>query len=553
MTIFCLAEVSIEEIDSKGLLLQKMGNVYTHDKAIRLIIDTPHNEYVKQQEFISKSINMLSGLRNMSNNFHAFDNVIYELNLILNTITEINFILSNNSPRTKREASKDAWYIVMWDFVSGCLCGSDESERITLIAKLLNNQTEELIKTVVSIQAKNEHTDTKVQSIIEKLNELVEDINLNGAKTGHEMEVNNLIQLLTFAIIRYKSFQNKIMNYILENEPVHLDPEIFPLSIFRSILDEIDKRTNESDILPWRLEGDHAFINWYQIIQMTVSVNENYITTEIDIPLISTIRREIYEAIPAPFPIDNSLYFVKTEAPYFITDLGRNEIGFLSSSDFNKCVRKNRNNYFCPKDFPIYLENEENSFCELAILLKQQEKSEYCVAVPLKARDMFIKINDFNQYYFVVFKPMIIKVNCNNNFSNEVINGTGILTINDGCNIYNNFVQITPQTVTKVRTLNKFIVSKFTPYVQTNKRIIFKYEMGKNELDILDKNFEDIKTSLTENRKQGESATIQSFKLNKYNFGWGIPIVIFILYCYCKCKKGTDNNINVNLHQQPQQ
>lgn len=124
---------------------------------------------------------------------------------------------------------------------------------------------------------------------------------------------------------------------------------------------------------------------------------------------------------------------MKTETPYFITDLARREIGFLSIADFSKCMKRNRNIYFCSKTFPLYKESEDKEYCELAILKNQQIKTEICVALPLNPKDMFIKINELNQYYFVILKPLIIKINCKENITTKVISGTGILTLNEEC------------------------------------------------------------------------------------------------------------------------
>lgn len=306
-----LSEVLIEEIKPKGLILEKLGDAYIHDKVIKLLIKTPHEEYIKQQNFIINTIHTLNDLRNVSYDKNSFDNIIYELKLISNTISEINeMIINNSASRSKRETVDDAWYVIIWDFIFDCICSTNVDEAVTMIATLLNNQSQEMIKTVIAIQAKNNDTDTRIYNIVNKLDELVEEINLYGKTIEHEIRISNLIQLLTFAIIRYKSFQNKVVTYILEGVPIHLDPEIFPISVFKSILSEVMKNTNETEMWPWNFANEKSFINWYQIIQMTVAVEKDHISIEINIPLLSPNKREIYEAIPAPFSFDNALYIL---------------------------------------------------------------------------------------------------------------------------------------------------------------------------------------------------------------------------------------------------
>lgn len=333
-----LANVTVNTIESNGLLMKKLGNAFTYEKSINLIISTPIQDYMHQQQFIEFCIGELSNMQNHSYYKNGFENVMFELRNIMNTINEMNGIVKDLSKRDKRAlfpivgeiyeyffgSASEKTVKEIWDQLD------EENEKHLLISAALFNQSGHATATINAIQQKNNYIDTKIMNIIEKLNDVIIKDEENTDKVTKREKINNLIQILTLAILRYKSYQDKLMSHLINQEFTHIDPEIVPFTYLHSMLDEVELNENVSDNLPWKLFDETEFMNWYQMIPMKISVIAEYIIIEINIPLISIEKKEIYEAIAVPVPMENILMYIQSETPYFITNSPRNEIGFLS-------------------------------------------------------------------------------------------------------------------------------------------------------------------------------------------------------------------------------
>lgn len=390
-----MANFAVENINSNGILLRKIGDVFTYDKSANVIISTPHDEYLQQQNMINHCIEELHTLYNMSkhiSNKNGINNIIFEFDSVARTINEMNKLISNPENRDKRALFPSVGTGFEYFFVNEIwrkLNGTN-NEAI-LMSTTLFNHSERMVELIDTIQRKNNVTDVQISTIIEKLNQVVFYAEETVAK---EARINNLIQILTLTIMRYKNFQNKIISFILTQEPSHVDPEIISLSFLHIILDEIEKKTNESSILPWKLFNEFDFLKWYKMIPMKISVISGLLITEISVPLVSIGRKELYEAIAVPVPFEKSLMYIKPEAPYFITDIGKNEIGYLTLKEFERCWETGKKEFICPKTFPMYLNQYARHFCELSILMNKKEIPNNCVTFSLTPMDLFMKMNE---------------------------------------------------------------------------------------------------------------------------------------------------------------
>lgn len=544
-----LANVSIEKIEPNGLILKHMGEVHTYEKSINILFATPHDEYFQQQTFIENCIEKLKELRNISTIKNEFDSILSEFYILSKTINNMNNIIETKHNRIKRFTLLP-WvgkaYEVLFGLTSVYTIEkiqnqiTESDDRIASISSGLFNHSEYTMEIIDTIQEKNNDSESRILNIAHKLNEIINQIEDQIYNEEKEAKISSLIQLLTLAIIRYRDFQNKILSHILNRDVTSIDPEIISFSSFQSVIKNIDSRINQSDLFGWSSFNDIELMSWYKLMAMDISIENNQIITKINIPLISIERKEIFETIPAPSLQNNELYYIKPEAPFFITNKQRNEIGYLSLSDFRKCWKKSEKYFVCPRTFPFFSETKENHFCELSILQNTKETSENCVTFPLIAKDLFIRLNDENEYYFVILKPLKFNIDCNGEISHKWINKTGIISINNGCLMYNDAVQIAAQTIINIRKQNNYIISNFTQSIPKNKTIIYKYEVNTNDLAVLNKNFENIKIKIKQNLKNSvfnsKAIDIINFIRNMefdlfYIFGIAIIIIIICIKC----------------------
>lgn len=532
------AQVSIENIHPNGIILRRLGNVFTYGKTARLIIATPQEEYRRQQKLIENYVQEIKTLAKASKNKNLFNNMLFEFGEITSTINDMNKLIDKAPQRRQK---RDLWMI--YGLILEFFFGWTEIEETSLWNHIDNMDNKMILSsathtfdTINAIEKHNNHSDDKIQNIINKLNELIINSEGNFDEIAHENKIHDLMQFLTLAIIRYKSFQNKLITYLLKSQPSQIDPEIIPVSYFIAMMDEIEQKLDNFSVLPWRLINNLEFVNWYKLIPMKISLMAGNIITEIAVPLVSTGKREIYETFSVPSPNNKVLDVIKTEAPFFVTTEKRNKIGYLSRIEFEKCWEA-MNNYICPQTFPLYTISNDSSYCELDILKNNKDQSKNCKTYSIPQKDILLKLNQDNQYYFYVIKPIKMIAKCGNKTNNVTLNNTGIMSIPNNCLVYNERIQIAAQSQMNIRKELKYIVSNYT---DTNRTITKTQEQSFDQEDLFvsNQNFEDIKNKILQEtinyKKWLEDNKGFSFTSILTFIAIGITLIMSII-CAIKC------------------
>lgn len=169
------ARIMIQEIKTNGLLLRKIGQAYMYDRSLNLIITTPFNDFLKQQEKIESYIEQLENFRNCSENRVSIDFVITEFRFILSIINDMNRVISSTPHRGKREA-----YFPVVGTVFEIFFGSaseDTTNKLWNNLKKAENRMSALsdtmfkdhgstVRLLSSIQEKNTDTDSRIKQML---------------------------------------------------------------------------------------------------------------------------------------------------------------------------------------------------------------------------------------------------------------------------------------------------------------------------------------------------------------------------------------------------
>lgn len=541
--------VQVEQVDTNGIILRPMGNVYAYEETWRIIMSFSKDKYVMEQETIEKRLNELETLRNKIEGNENINITIDEISKLVEAIKEINNVIAPERKIVKRSLAPFFGTAIEWLFGN-----PDEYTTDAMLNKIKANQiaNEETANTILNqtifteeltrnIEKRYKHTENELESLIRQINSLIEDqINDNN-----EREIENKIllytQTLTLSVMRYINFQNKLAQHILNNEITHLDPEIVPFSFLEPILHDIQQNISTNKMLPWDLLAKDREISCYKSIPMKAHVTENNIIITISVPIISKNKKLLYAAIPTPIIKENFLLYIEPETPYVITNQDKTEISFLNENDIKNCWKLDHENQICPESYPIYSKPIQNNFCELEVLL--QSSTDTCKFKQIPKRDIFIKILDTDQYYFAIMEPTSAISNCKTGTETIVLNGTGILTISDGCNVYNKKFRMISQQENTVTTQNNYIISKFKSIDSINKREANKYVMSSKDLAEINSNFEvlkeQVKYSKIEQTIKIKNRQIEkSTMFTKVNTGISLTTIIIVaIVMWCICKK----------------
>lgn len=572
MTSFARGMVTVEPKASNGLIFKKLGYVYSYEESKRVITTYSGEALRNEQILIDKQIIRLQNLTQINN--ASIEPVLVELYRLSETINEINNIIfgengtsiSNQTHgiflRKKRSLFPWGGRIIKW-----ILGNADEYEVRDILDeieknrqnniftdKIVRNQTIYIEKLLNILEKKNKNVDKEINSIIDQLQAVFNRFSNVSQAIEKQNEINILTQALTLGIMRYRSTQDKILQHVLASDMINIDPELISLSFLESTLSDIEKTLHHEQMLPWSLIKNNRKIEWYKTISMCTFVIEKNIVFEFIVPIISRSKRELYEIIPAPMIRDEYLIYIQPETPYIITNDIKTEIGYLNEMDIEKCIKINGNEYICSSNLPIFNKKTSENFCELTIFLKTEGESNNCVFKTMPKRDSFIKIKDTEQYYYVAANRIVASTLCKEKPGEIVLEGTGLLTINESCSVFNANFRITSQSVTSVVKQNDYVISSFMPNTITNSKSQ-KYIMHTDELSDITREFDSIRDKL-KNDEIMEEMKIQKEMLSEakvtshVHTGVNITITIicisaiFLIFCIFKLKKPKASDVN---------
>jgi IS1 family transposase len=528
--------VKNDPMTSNGLIFKPVADVYKFKEMRNIMTSIPQSYLKLQQGSMATHISDLEELQGKLKNNENFKVVVNEIKKLANSLEEINDMLTGSPKislklaRRRRAILPFVGSVIEWAF--GNPDDTTKKEMLELMRKLSSNQeaTDRVVlnhsifirSLTESIKAKNRMVNEEIASIIRNLNSTLSRFNATANEIELQNELNIYTQVLTLYIVRHKSYQDKILMHILSNTPIHIDPEIIPLPYLSPIIVEIEKSLGNDQMLPFNLIPNRTTIDWYKYIPMRTSIVEKNIVFEFFIPVVTRAKKQLLEVISAPFPKGEHLVYIQPQSQYILTNDINTEIAYLTQSNINECWKLNGDKQFvCPSSFPIFNMLPQDNYCELTILLKTHHSSHNCVFKILPKKDLFIKIQKSDQYYYVVNKEMNFTTKCGEKDDMISLNGTGFITINDSCSIYNQFLRIESQSTTGLYKNMNYVQNTFTPIINKNPDK-YKFIINDKELNDLNKEFEKIKEklkydenfdnlSMTENwAKYQETAKIQS-------------------------------------------
>jgi hypothetical protein len=497
--------VQIEKMDTNGLMFKKMGYVYTYEQSWKIITMIPEEKFTSEQKFIKTRINDIKMLQNSvgSENKNILI-VMEEFERLNDVIKEINTIVTEERPkRQKRALFPFGGTLVEWilgnpdKYTVQEMLSQIENNKLknNITDYFVRNQTIYMGKLIEAIENKNLRVNAEIVKLIDSIKYLASNFSELVLREEQTTELNTLTQHLTLVIIRYMNYQNKLLDHILSRDLVHIDPELIPLNFLKNTIDSIEKSLKIDQMLPWSVLEKPQILEWYRSIPMRTSVVNKNVILEFIIPIVSRSRKEIFESIPTPVPRDNLLMYIHPTAPYIITNEIRNEIGYLDQSDLDKCWQLSDTNFVCAGTFPIYNKQNQYMYCELALLLKTEDDINNCIIKTIPQRDLFIKIKNSDQFYFVFINKTHATKTCGEKVNDIVLEGTGLITINESCNIMNSKFRIASQSIDILYKQNEYISSNFKINV-AKKQTENKYIINDSDLNNINAEFEILKEKL---------------------------------------------------------
>lgn len=292
----------------------------------------------------------------------------------------------------------------------------------------------------VSIQKLN-NNEFRLNNQIEKLNYIL----LSNSKTNNNLinleRINSMFNVIEGSLLSVSNILDTILNSILFAKANILHPYVItPMKLYTELSNNIQlKRTSEFPVA-LTLQNIHTIINLSDLI---VYYYNNKLMFVIQVPLINPTKFNLYKNLPLPTPRDNKNYstYVLIRPSKLYVAITDDRLYYVLLDSITECKHVNKDYIICP--MASILSTINNPSCESKLL------SEVTLSLPESCDSKVVyghiniwqKLND-NKYIYVQSKPKKLTTKCNNNITDYILQGTGILTIESNCVAYFETLQL---------------------------------------------------------------------------------------------------------------
>lgn len=337
---------------------------------------------------------------------------------------------------------------------------------------LLNKQTT-LIQSTFNLVSEtinqSELRDTQLQNQITSLNRSIIEIQ------NHRLTLESIVRakfqlqdLISFITLLLISFQNKQKNFLQAissgtrdaNSPIIIPPQIFigELDKIRTIL------SGKAIDLPFPLSRDTLPL-FYRIASPQARIINNQLIIMLTIPLIDTKEYHLYKVTSFPnLLFDNIYQFIIPNHEYVAIDEYREKFVSFTNQELTNChnvqLKDQDSLLTCMGLSPIMGIKMDRDDCEITLLTKD-EVSKHCnVRLSNITSEVWIRLRQHNSWIYVLPTKQMIYIGCiGHQVIEKVLEGTGIITIHEDCNIKTDKILIQAYKVYQQETL-----LEVTPY-----------------------------------------------------------------------------------------
>lgn len=303
------------------------------------------------------------------------------------------------------------------------------------------------------------------KSAISNINQSLYEMNLNQAKlsdvvkhlassvsniTNAFNEVNfrnnlyNTLNILQSNLLTLSFKVEDLLNSILLIKSNTLHPSVLtPNQMYNDIVNNFKLLPKFRDFpVSIDISNIHILIN---IADLTCYYLNEKLMFIVKIPLVTLEQLNIYKTVPLPIPHTegnlNSFAMILPSEQFVA--LSTDKLSYTYLKDLKDCKSILTNTYLCEiTDVYAVLNNPS---CEIEIITKALTTlPENCpVKVLLGDMDIWHKLNN-NKWVFVQSKPTKLSIECNQNVSDLIISGTGVLNLPTDCvGFHKNFKLVT--------------------------------------------------------------------------------------------------------------
>ncbi|XP_047037615.1 uncharacterized protein LOC124642906 [Helicoverpa zea] len=299
----------------------------------------------------------------------------------------------------------------------------------------------------VSIQKLN-NNEILLNRQIEKLNYIFASSSRTNNNILNLEKINSMFNIIEGSLLSISNVLDTVLNSILFAKANILHPYVItPKKLYNELSNNSQlKRTAEFPV-SLTLQNIHTIID---LSKLTVYYYNNKLMFIIQVPLMSPIKFNLYKNLPLPTPSDTNQYltYVLIRPSKLFVAVTDDRLSYVLLDSISECKHVNSDYILCPS--PSILSTINNPSCESKLLTEVTlSLPEICDSkVIYGVINVWQKLNN-NRYIYVQSKPNKLTLKCNNNITDYILHGTGILSLENNCVAYFQTLQFHPSNVYK--------------------------------------------------------------------------------------------------------
>lgn len=280
----------------------------------------------------------------------------------------------------------------------------------------------------------------RVEATMNKQHKLINQHIINIQKTMNSMkkDIQDITNKNDFALsaiivnnvlLNLQNVQDKLLDTIADLHHGSFNVHLLSPKQLRNELNIISGQISKQDLaLPINnMLSDLPKL--YHLLKVKAKMTRDYFIFEIRLPLVTRDHFEIYKLIPIQHKAENNMIKVKLVADYVGINIQKDSYVTMTQEDVQDCSQYNEDTYLCLLQRPVYHMTSDNSLCV------RSDVSTECVTNIESCKSTWSELHAVNTYLFSCCNPCATRIICETQVSSEKLNGSGIITLSEGCSI----------------------------------------------------------------------------------------------------------------------
>lgn len=308
------------------------------------------------------------------------------------------------------------------------------------LINLVKNQTS-IIDTTVNLM---KTTEDEINKSYGNMTNLMHNITKEIGNIKRMKQVQEVALYLSLLVNRFEKVQRNILEIVTDVHEGHINSNVFTPQQFQEQLTFINNNLPSGNKIPGNQPHDMRIL--YKIITAKARVTTKNIILDIVLPLVSTIDYQLLQIIPVPVQHQDQQLCIIPQSKYLLITLQRDKFYQLEEKDIHNCIKPKDNLFVCKIQSPLYNGQSEKSRCERDLLMQAADISPRCHFNVTKQEEFWHPLKRKNHWIFFLIKPITIQIICDDTSHTQMMQGSGVLEINPGCELIHPTMSIITET-----------------------------------------------------------------------------------------------------------